>query len=102
MSSMTKSINWLTVQFFLEPEGVCEVSLDRLDYTKLRCTCPTRRGFGRCRHMAYVLSQVKQCGTYSIQIPDTVPDEHIENLMDDAPRFRHMLAHSARVVVLDA
>jgi hypothetical protein len=47
------------------------------------------------------LAEVKREGTYSIRVPDTFEDYAIDALMDDPESFRHMLAHSARVIVLD-
>jgi len=101
VSALAKESDWLTVQFFLEPEGVCEVSVDRTDYTRVRCSCPARKPLSKCRHIAHVLAEVKREGTYSIRVPDTFEDYAIDALMDDPESFRHMLAHSARVIVLD-
>lgn len=101
MTGMTKNTQWLTVQFFLDDvDGVNEVSVDRDDYSRARCTCTSSNRIRLCRHLAHVRAEVKKTGTYAITVPADLAEDDIDAMMDDADSFRHMLAHSALVIVL--
>lgn len=101
MSQVTKQTEWLTVQFFLDKDGVSEVSVDSSDYSRARCTCPVAAKRRKCRHLAYVKDEVKRTGTYAITLPDDMTPEEVVELMGSPDDFRHMLAHLALVVVLE-
>jgi hypothetical protein len=100
MADRTES--WLTVQFFLDDEGVHEVSVAHLDQERVRCSCPRGSRRGRCAHIRYVKDVIRREGRYSVVAPDDTTDEDIEALLEQPDEFRSMVAHHSNIVVLDA
>lgn len=98
---MSQQDNFLTIQFFLDEDGVCEVSADVDDYERLRCTCPKGQKRRKCRHTQFVRDIINTTGRYSVKLPDTLSDEEVVEAMEDRDRFRHLLAHYSEVKVLD-
>ena len=101
MKGSPMTTDWRTVQMFLDDEGVFEVEADADDYSKMRCTCPAFRSSKKCKHARLVRRRIEENGgTYSIQIPETVPDAYIMEAMQDPIMFRNLIINHAKIEVV--
>ena len=93
-------VDWRTVQVFLSPTGVYEVSL-RPDDPEARCTCPSYKIRNSCKHTDFVKKRMEENDVhYAILVPDNVPEEVAEQANENAQTFREFVLKYARVEVL--
>lgn len=96
------SVEWRTLQLFLDSDGVCEVEADYQDYEIMRCSCGSFAISKKCKHLRYVRRQIlKNGGTYSIKISSAIDDETIVDAMRTSASFREFVLKHAKIEVLD-
>jgi hypothetical protein len=102
MKGLDMSTDWRTVQLFLDIDGVVEVEADVADYENMRCTCNLfRKTSKKCRHTTFIKKSIeKNGGSYSIKLPDDLPDEIVDAAMESKEAFRDLLVRYAPIEVL--
>lgn len=96
------SIDWRTLQVFLDNEGVCEVEADHDDYEQMRCSCAVFATARKCKHTRHVKREIiKNGGTYAIKISSAIDDEDIIDAMKTAESFRDFVLKYAKIEVID-
>lgn len=101
MKEAMMDIEWRTVQFFLDDDGVAEVAIDHDSHTKARCTCLTFTRTARCAHVKYVkAAQKENDGHYQIEIPMDVSDEEAILAMTNHDTFREFVLKHGKVLTL--
>ena len=95
---------WRTIQFFISPDGVCEVSVNTSEPEKMRCTCSLFKKFGKivpCKHVRYMYEElVVKKGSVRIEIPEDLDNSSIEEMLADPELFRDHLLHYGKPNVL--
>lgn len=95
------SIEWRTVQLFLDENGVHEVQLDLDNSNRAKCTCQSFKTIAKCKHVSFVKKKVKDNGgMYSIYIPEDIDDEIAFDMMSDAESFRTFVLEYGKVEVI--
>ena len=101
MKEAMMDIDWRTVQFFLDDDGVAEVSIDHDTHTKAKCSCLTFQRSARCGHVKYVKSAQKENeGHYQIEIPMDISDEEAILAMTNGETFREFVLKYGKVLIL--
>jgi hypothetical protein len=89
-STMAKS-EWRTVQFFLSPRGVFEVSID-IEGDDVRCTCPGFESRNICKHSRAVISRAtKNDGVYPLKVSSRAPAHETASATSSAETFREFV-----------
>lgn len=99
MKEETMAIEWRTIQFFLDENGVIEVELQYEDPTKLRCSCGQ---LTKCSHIRYVRDQFKNNnGIFDLEVPIDEDDDAMLEAFSSAKSFRDMIIKYGKVAVID-
>lgn len=93
---------WRTIQVFISSQaaGVFEVEVDT-ETKNTRCTCPVWRKSEACKHTNFVKQKMRyNSGHYSIRIPEELPDDLVQEAIDDPVAFRELILKYNKVEVL--
>jgi hypothetical protein len=94
--------SWRTIQVFISAAyaGVFEVEIDTAT-RETRCNCPVYAKEGTCKHTRFVNRKSKfNDGAYAISIPTGVPEEAVEDAIDDPEKFRDLILKYSTIEVL--
>jgi hypothetical protein len=94
-------IKWRTIQFFISPNGVCEVQSDDTSTKKLRCTCRDFAILARCKHVKFVKDRIGQTGIFTVKLAEDTDDENVVAAMHDPEKFRRFLIQHAKIEVIE-
>lgn len=102
MKEMRMITPWRTIQVFISSHaaGVFEVEVDT-DTKDTRCNCPVWKKSATCKHTHFVKQKMRtNQGHYSIRIPEEIPDDLVQEAIDDPKAFRDLILKYNKVVVL--
>lgn len=94
--------SWRTIQLFISSQaaGIFEVEVDT-ETKKTRCNCPVWRRTANCKHTNFVNTKMKSNqGHYAIRVPENVPEDLVEEAIDDPKAFRELILKYNKVEVL--
>ena len=116
MEDLEMTTDWRTVQIFLVEDGPrkdlnesylgteiysCEVEVDSDNKTNVRCTCKGFENRSRCKHTIYVKNSMKENnGHFNLTIPEEVPNEEVEEALDNAELFRQFVINHTKIEFL--
>lgn len=101
MKGPSMSSDWMTVQQFISSQGVGIFEVELETRTKeTRCNCPVWNKKSTCKHTAFVKSKIKNTGHYSINVPNSVPEEWAIEASEDPDKFREFIVNYATIEVL--
>ena len=101
MKDLDMEIEWRTIQFFLDEEGISEVEIDHENRKKVRCTCNLFQKRGGCPHSQLVRREMDaNFGHYTISVPDYVEEAEAFEALSDPDSFRDFILKYGRVKVL--
>lgn len=102
MKGMSMESPWRTIQLFISSQyaGIFEVEVDTETHD-VRCTCPVWNKSGSCKHTAFVNQKMRyNNGHYSIKIPEDIPEDLVQEAIDDPVAFRDLIIKYNKVEVL--
>jgi hypothetical protein len=101
MRGSRMDIDWRTLQLFLDDVGVAEVEADADNYQTMKCSCPVFSRTKKCKHVRHVRKHMDEHdGTYSIQIPEDVPEEVVTAAMLTKESFRELIVKYSIIEVI--
>ena len=102
MKGMNLDSSWRTIQVFISSQaaGVFEVEVDTETHDT-RCNCPVWKKSNVCKHTRFVKDKMRfNDGHYSINIPKELPEELVQDAIDDPVAFRELILKYSKVEVL--
>jgi hypothetical protein len=101
MKGPSMSAEWMTVQQFISAQGVgvFEVELETKS-KQTRCNCPVWNKKSTCKHTSFVNNKIKNTGHYSINVPNSVPEEWAYEASEDPQKFREFVVNYATIEVI--
>jgi len=93
---------WRTIKVFISSHaaGVFEVEVDT-DTKDVRCNCPVWRKTASCKHTNFVNGKMRlNRGHYAIRVPESVPEDLVEEAIGDPKAFRELIIKYNKVEVL--
>ena len=100
MKEATMAVEWRTIQFFLDEDGVQEVQLQYHNPNELRCTCGSRAN--KCKHVSYVRSMFKKNDfVFDLEVPADEDEDILAEALASAELFREMIIKYGKVAVID-
>jgi len=99
---MNTVTTWRTIQMFISAggAGVFEVEVDT-DTRDVRCNCPVWVKDGFCKHTRFVNQKGKTYrGNYLIHLPTEVPEEELEDAIEDPVKFRNLILKYSPIEVI--
>ena len=94
--------SWRTIQMFISSQaaGIFEVEVDT-ETRDIRCNCPVWRKTASCKHTKFVNGKMRSHrGHYAIRVPESVPEDLVEEAIDDPLAFRELILKYNKVEVL--
>jgi len=83
--------DWRTVQFFLSPRGVYEVSID-LSSESVRCTCTSFENRQVCTHTRTVVARARRNGgVYPLKVSSRATEDESAAANESAEQFREFV-----------
>mgnify|MGYP006268058613 CR=1 FL=1 len=90
---------WRTVQFFLSPRGVYEVSID-LNSDNIFCTCPAFDNRNVCKHTRTVTARARRNGgIYPLKVSSRATDDESLAANESEESFREFVIKYGHVEV---
>ena len=102
MKGQKMESSWRTIQVFISSQaaGVFEVEVDT-ETKNTRCNCPVWNKGKNCKHTKFVNQKMKyNNGHYSIRIPEELPDDLVQDAIDDPVAFRELILRYNKVEVI--
>jgi len=94
-------IQWRTIQFFISPQGVCEVQSDDTSTKKLRCTCREFNLIAKCKHVRFIKERIGETGVFTVKLAEDTDSENVIAAMNDPDMFRSFLIEHAKIEVIE-
>lgn len=93
------SADWRTVQFFLSPRGVHEVSID-LNGDDVRCTCEAYELRSSCKHTRMVVARARRNnGVYPLKVSQRATEDESASASESSESFRKFVIRYGYVEV---
>lgn len=89
MKDEVMEIEWRTIQFFVDDEGVSEVCADIMNPKKIKCDCGKFMKAAKCKHAEFVKNLIASSGgAFVLRVPETVPEEEEDAAFESSDAFR--------------